>query len=38
MLKWAKPIINIEIDEILDFVENKELSSISIDVLKEFWS
>lgn len=36
LLKWAKPIINIEIDEILEFVGSKKLSSISIDVLKEF--
>lgn len=36
LLKWARPIINIEIDEILEFIGNKKLSSISMDVLKEF--
>lgn len=36
ILKWAEDIINIQVDEVLEFVENKELSNISKDVLIEF--
>ncbi|MCE5221192.1 MAG: hypothetical protein LLF98_07970 [Clostridium sp.] len=36
ILRWAEEIINIQVDEVLEFIENKELSNISKDVLIEF--
>lgn len=36
LLKWAEVLLDLQIDEVLDFVKYKELSKISIDVLNEF--
>lgn len=36
ILKWADDIINTRVDEVLEFINNKELSNISKDVLIEF--
>lgn len=36
LLRWANDLIDIQIDEILDFVKDKELSKISQNVLVEF--
>ncbi len=36
LLKWAEKLLDLQIDEILDFVKDKELSKISMDVLTEF--
>lgn len=36
LLKWAEVLLDLQIDEVLDFVKYKELSKISLDVLTEF--
>lgn len=36
LLKWAETLLDLQIDEVLDFVKYKELSKISFDVLTEF--
>ena len=36
LLDWTKPLLNLPIDEIIDFVADKELSSISAEVLGQF--
>lgn len=36
ILKWADAIINTRVDEVLEFIDNKELSNISKDILIEF--
>lgn len=36
ILKWSDDIINVQVDEVLELIENKELSNISKDVLIEF--
>jgi hypothetical protein len=36
LLKWAEILLDLQIDEVLDFVKYKELSKISLDVLTEF--
>ena len=36
LLKWAEVLLDVQVDEVLDFVKHKELSKISLDVLTEF--
>lgn len=36
LLKWAENLLDLQIDEILDFVKDKELSKISMNVLTDF--
>ncbi|MBZ9626101.1 hypothetical protein G9F71_025175 [Clostridium sp. FP2] len=36
LLKWAEKLLDLQVDDILDFVKNKELSKISLNVLTEF--
>lgn len=36
LLDWTKPLLNLPIDEIIDFVADKELSTISAEVLGQF--
>ena len=36
LLDWTKPLLNLPIDEIIDFVADKELSAISAEVLGQF--
>ena len=36
LLDWTKPLLDLPIDEIIDFVADKELSSISAEVLGQF--
>ncbi len=36
LLKWAEVLLDLQIDEVLDFVKYNELSKISLDVLTEF--
>lgn len=36
LLRWAEPILNISIDEISDFIRDKELDAISEEVLTQF--
>ena len=36
LLKWAEVLLDLQIDEVLDFVKYKELSKISTDILNEF--
>ena len=36
LLKWAEVLLDLQIDEVLDFVKYKELSKISLEVLNEF--
>lgn len=36
LLKWAEKLLDIQINEILDFVKDQELSKISQEVLQEF--
>lgn len=36
LLNWANDILDLQIDEILDFVKDKDLAKISKDVLNEF--
>lgn len=36
LLKWSEVLLDLQIDEVLDFVKYKELSKISLDVLTEF--
>ena len=36
LLKWSEVLLDLQIDEVLDFIKYKELSKISIEVLNEF--
>ena len=36
LLKWAESLINLPIDEIIDFVKVQQLDAISFDVLNRF--
>ena len=36
LLKWAEVLLDLQIDEVLDFIKYKELSKISVEVLNEF--
>ncbi|HAT4364716.1 TPA: hypothetical protein I9148_002266 [Clostridium perfringens] len=36
LLEWINNLVDIQIDEIIDFIKDKELSKISEEVLKEF--
>lgn len=36
LLRWAEPILNLPIDEISDFIRDKELDSIAEEVLTQF--
>ncbi|MBZ9637829.1 hypothetical protein [Clostridium sp. FP1] len=36
LLKWAEKLLDLQVDDILDFVKNKELSKISLNVLTTF--
>jgi hypothetical protein len=36
LLKWAEKLLDLQVDEVLDFVKDKELSKISLAVLTEF--
>ena len=36
LLKWTDVLLDLQIDEVLDFIKYKELSKISLDVLIEF--
>ncbi|KXA05320.1 hypothetical protein, partial [Clostridium perfringens] len=36
LLEWINNLVDIQIDEIIEFIKDKELSKISEEVLKEF--
>lgn len=36
LLRWAEKLLDLQVDEVLDFVKDKELSKISLNVLTEF--
>ena len=36
LLRWSEPLINVPIDEILSFVEERELVAISAEAIEQF--